>query len=177
MLGNSRERFFHREDTRVNRTAQDDLANLYAKLARDLAQLGVACRGCGRCCHFDEVDHTLFASALEIAFFRARVREDGIAPAAEVRPGRCPFQENGRCRAHAMRPLGCRVYFCLEGPLPGAPQASAPPSPAREEHARALERLSAEAHGELKRIHERHGLPWRYGPFLAALARSIAPEA
>jgi Fe-S-cluster containining protein len=27
----------------------------------------------------------------------------------------CPFQVDGLCSTHAIRPLGCRVYFCQAG--------------------------------------------------------------
>ncbi|MFH0911489.1 MAG: YkgJ family cysteine cluster protein [Planctomycetota bacterium] len=136
------------------------LEALYGDLSRDLEPLGLACRRCGRCCHFDEVEHRLFASRLERLYLLERARESGVAPRTAP-AGRCPFQTEEACLVHAMRPLGCRVFFC---------DLAQSPLPAGERQAR-LEALSAEYHNRLQALHRALGVAWDYGPLLEALAR------
>jgi Fe-S-cluster containining protein len=137
--------------------ALDDLAALYRDL-EDRFGAADGCSACGRCCHFEAVDHILYATDLELACLRRGAAASGQRPHA-LASDRCPFQDaSGRCRVHTHRPLGCRLYLCEgEGadPLPGG----------------GVHTASAEAlHEQLRAIHRRHDLPWRYRPFLRALA-------
>lgn len=129
------------------------LATLYGEVAQAVADMQHACKACGQCCRFAEMGHTLFASQLEVAY---HVRHHGARAVADM--DICPWQEGAACAAREGRPLGCRVFFC---------DASGP-------DAERQERVSAEAHMRLKVLHETHGIPYRYGPFLRqidALAR------
>jgi Fe-S-cluster containining protein len=132
--------------------AREALGDLYAEAAAALAELG-ACAACGRCCHFEQMGHTLFATELELAYLRQGTAEAGREAPGAARPGRCPWQAGARCLAHAWRPLGCRVFLC------------------EPVDAGALAAASEELHWRLRRLHERHGLAYRYGPFLQAPAR------
>ncbi len=118
---------------------------LYRELDAELA--GLSCAGCGRCCHFDEVDHLLYASRLERLYLAqtARVPDQPDAPPELLAAGlRCPFQQHNRCLAREGRVLGCRLHFCAaENP-----------------------ELSERWHGRLKRLHEELGEEWEYGPLL-----------
>ena len=124
-----------------------DLERLYRWLQPRSEAGSAACRACGRCCRFSEMDHILYATALEVAFFMSH---HGMRPVP--RTDVCPWQEGNHCTAREGRPLGCRVYFC------------AGMTPADEEA------LSTESHAELRAIHDRHALPWHYAPFLQLLA-------
>jgi len=119
----------------------DPLDALYRDLACELEALGPVCAACGRCCHFDEVDHVLYASALE------RERLAALAgPASAAPPGRCPWQEGANCRAREGRLLGCRLHFCRL-------------DPAQRER---LEEISERYHRRLRALHEEAGREWEY---------------
>lgn len=124
---------------------------LYRDLDAELARLGVACRGCGECCHFDKVDHILYASELE----RRLLAVDAVpssnpdASVEQLSGGlRCPFQERGRCMAREGRVLGCRLHFC-SWPEHG------------DEFA-----FTENWHGRLKALHDDLGVEWGYRPLL-----------
>ena len=147
-------------DKTQSRKAIQGLENLYADLDAEIERLGLECRGCGRCCHFDEMEHTLFASDLEIDFLLDAVA--GTAPAAK--PGRCPFQADEKCRAHNCRPLGCRLYFCRVGggrALGGEVKAR-------------LDELSSKFHQRLKELHKDLGIKWHYRSLLLVLKEKLS---
>ena len=63
----------------------------------------------------------------------------------------CPYQIDNRCTVHAVRPMGCRVFFC---------------EPGTEDWQRdAYERF----HARMQRLHTAHGLVYRYMEWRAAL--------
>lgn len=68
------------------------------------------CRQSGECCRFEAYGHRLFVSVMEMARFRQGL-ERGQDTSTWDGTG-CPFQAGGRCTVHAVRPFGCRVYFC-----------------------------------------------------------------
>jgi len=123
-----------------------ELARLYDFINRELEGLPGRCERCGECCRFGEGVPTLYATAVEAALVLWWVGE-------EPRPtGRaCPFLEDGSCRVHPVRPIGCRTHFC------------------RDEHRSAHEALHERVLGELKAVCRRALLEWRYEPFLALL--------
>ncbi|MEM6394307.1 MAG: hypothetical protein AAF797_16195 [Planctomycetota bacterium] len=105
------------------------LRNLYAELDAAIAERGPTCWQSGKCCNFDAYGHRLYVTALEIAWFRRQLlaidpQPDTTADATTPRvslqqfaeqPGACPYQVGGACSTHAIRPLGCRVFFCQKG--------------------------------------------------------------
>jgi Fe-S-cluster containining protein len=92
------------------RSLRASLRILYDDLARDIAKAGPVCDLSGRCCRFNEWDHTLFLSGIEAKL----LIEDAPPPVRALDDGvTCPWQnERGHCTAREARPLGCRVYFC-----------------------------------------------------------------
>lgn len=111
------------------------LEGLYAETAREIAERGPVCWASGRCCNFEKAGHRLYATGLETAFTITRLGavggDDAAASglpqfpagptkrpltagtlAAALEAGGCPFQAENLCSVHAIRPLGCRVYFC-----------------------------------------------------------------
>jgi Fe-S-cluster containining protein len=64
----------------------------------------------------------------------------------------CPFQLNGLCDVHLIRPFGCRVFFCDETSM--------------QWQSDQYERL----HCELKRLHDELNVPYFYVEWRDALA-------
>ncbi len=121
-----------------------ELEALYSQLDAEVARHAPVCRISGRCCRFREYGHTLFLSAPECAYLLSRAPK----PSRPLDDGEtCPWQdEQGRCTAREARPLGCRVYFCdpvYEGAAPV---------------------ITEEFLARLKRLVDRHELPWSYAP-------------
>jgi Fe-S-cluster containining protein len=69
-----------------------------------------ACAVSGRCCRFEEYGHRLYVTTLELAAF-IRGLNDDRSPGAWDGTG-CPFQRSKLCTVHAIRPFGCRMFFC-----------------------------------------------------------------
>jgi hypothetical protein len=122
-----------------DRAAAAELLQLYEKVEADLAaRPGLFCEKSGRCCRFREAGHDLFLTALE---FREMVRGGG--PRAESEKGVCPWLEEGLCGNREGRALACRTYFCSD-------------------EAQAAE-VTERWHAEIRRIHDRHRVPYDYG--------------
>ncbi len=110
-------------DTSVDRA----IASLYAELDREIAARRPTCWISGRCCNFEAFGHKLYVTGLEIAWFLSKlcgsvpqatvpVRAPQESWQARLEPaGVCPFQINKLCSVHAVRPLGCRIFFCQDG--------------------------------------------------------------
>lgn len=117
------------------------------------------CLASGRCCRFEAHGHRLYVTGLEVAWFLDRLAvEEGraleaAAIDAAVERGDCPFLEGGRCTVHAIRPFGCRSYFC---------------DPRAGWQAAAYERW----HARVRALHDERSLPYAYGEWRAML-RSV----
>jgi Fe-S-cluster containining protein len=130
------------------------LQALYAELDSEIASLAPVCVLSGRCCRFQEYDHTLFLSEAEAAVLIA----DAPPPTRPLDEGAtCPWQdEHGRCGARNARPLGCRVYFC---------------DPNFDGHAEPLtERYLA----RIRLLVDELGLPWNYARLHSHLHAAVA---
>lgn len=125
-----------------------DLEGVYAALEAELAVLRPRCELSGRCCRFNEFGHQLWTTGLELDYLLAYETPPGTST-----PGVCPYLREGRCGAREHRMLGCRIYFCD----PGYQEAMGP--------------LYERFHRDVKAIHVRHGIAYRYGELLAELAR------
>ena len=128
-----------------------DLRRLYDRVEAASARGPERCLGGGACCRFDLAGHRLYVSTGELALLVSQGGADGLEPGRSVRL-RCPYQYGPRCRARAVRPLGCRVYFCR---------------PVCPEHARAR---YEKYHRLIRLLHHRHRLPYRYVELTSALA-------
>ncbi|MBN1489860.1 MAG: hypothetical protein JXA69_08080 [Phycisphaerae bacterium] len=129
----------------IRRAAERDdvvsaMAAFYEILDAAIAAHEPLCQNRGDCCRFDEYGHNLFVTPLEAAYFLAKHGPSGTTEAT----GGCPYQIDGRCRARAGRPLGCRVFHC-------DPNAQTWQSPLTEEHL-----------AKLRALHERLGVPYAY---------------
>ncbi len=131
----------------------------------------------GRCCRFDDYGHRLYVTTIELAAFiaelrgvavaspRTPVRSPGVeglrdddlavlvaSPRTPVRsPGGCPFQVDRLCGVHAIRPFGCRIFFC-------DPRAA-------DWQVEQYEQF----HSQLRLLHETWDVPYFYVEWRAAL--------
>jgi Fe-S-cluster containining protein len=129
---------------------RDAIANVYRALqdAIDLRQ--PLCVSSGRCCRFEEYGHRLFVTTMEMAAFVSQL--DRPLQPADCNGRGCPFQLNGLCDVHRLRPFGCRIFFCDETSTAW--------------QAEQYERL----HAELKRLHTELDVPYFYVEWREALA-------
>jgi len=146
------------------------LSQLYAGLDQAVADYGPTCWSSGKCCKFESYGHRLYVTGLEIAYFHQRrvevTMKDTLATAAGELTGRdvrldqvtpvpladaCRYQVEGKCSVHAIRPLGCRIFFCQEGTDDWQQQTY-----------EAFQR-------ELMALHESHAIPYHYMEWRAGL--------
>jgi len=131
----------------------DRVAAVYRAADAAVAAAGPRCEASGRCCRFTEYGHTLFLSDLEAEY----LLESAPPVVGPVTRDGCPFQVGGLCTARERRPLGCRVYFC---------------DPSFQQR---MPEIIEAGIGELKRIADDFGRPWRYAPlhvFLGEASRA-----
>jgi Fe-S-cluster containining protein len=130
------------------------LAAVYAIVADQISLQSPACWASGRCCSFEKAGHRLYTTGLEAAYCVVRLEEPLTSQAvalARIR-GDCPFLKSNLCTVHAIKPLGCRVYFC-------------------DRSARSWqEELSERALSMIRDIHTRHNLQYHYGEWRSLLA-------
>lgn len=81
---------------------------IYSDLQAEIDRRRPVCQLSGRCCRFDEYGHRLYVTTIELAAFGAPPWPATAMPT----PGGCPFQIGKLCGVHAIRPFGCRVFFC-----------------------------------------------------------------
>lgn len=154
-----------------------ELRSLYADLDAAVAARGPRCDQSGRCCKFDTYGHRLYVTALEIAWFIRSVRSsESRVPSLQTErglrifdsgrgtrdPGQsqdaCVYQVDGLCTTHAVRPLGCRVFFCE----PGTEEWQ------HATYERFIDRLRA--------MHDRLGVEYRYLEWRAGLDEAAAAQ-
>ena len=139
------------------------LRQLYQQLDQAVQSRGPTCWVSGRCCNFDAYGHRLYVTGLEIAWVVAQATGDDPSDQPPTSQGLqllqtqvsthgpCPFQVNNLCGVHAIRPMGCRVFFCQAGTDQWQ----------HEVYEDFLSRLRA--------LHDHHTLPYRYLEWRAGL--------
>lgn len=136
------------------------IRGLYADIDQAVAERRPVCNASGRCCRFEEYGHRLYVTGLEIAWFLRQLADDGGQNGNDFRLQQaasspsCPYQINGLCSTHTIRPLGCRVFFCEQGTEAWQQD--------RTEHF-----LNA-----LKQVHTQHELPYAYMEWRVGLAEA-----
>ncbi|MFZ4574463.1 MAG: hypothetical protein ACOYN0_08705 [Phycisphaerales bacterium] len=134
------------------------LEAVYACIAEAVQARGPACWASGRCCNFRRAGHLLYVTGLETAYAIDRL---GGPPAAvdldaALARGDCPYLAANLCGVHTVKPLGCRVYFCDESAQ------------------RWQEELSERGLSMIRRLHDEHGIDYRYGEWRAMLAGFVS---
>src|SRR5215203_740973 len=124
---------------------------VYANLAVEVDRRRPVCVVSGRCCRFEEFGHRLYVTTLELAAFLhgyergQSARPRALTQAIESWDGAgCPFQVAKLCGVHAIRPFGCRMFFC--------------DATSTDWQNEAYETF----HARLKRAHEELGVPYFY---------------
>jgi Fe-S-cluster containining protein len=123
------------------------ILDVYENVSRAAQDEQTLCLGGGACCRFDLFDHRLYVTLGELAML---VQTDPPEP-ARIEQNRCPYQQGPRCMARENRPLGCRVFFCRQGP--GADHTA----------------IYEPAHDEICRLHDAHDIPYAYVELIFAL--------
>lgn len=131
---------------------RDAVLRVYEEVQREIDGRRPLCVMSGRCCRFEEYGHRLFVTTAELAVFThdLSVISRPAAPGAWDGTG-CPFQSGKMCSVHAIRPFGCRMFFC--------------DSTVTDWQNETYERF----HARLKRLHEELGVPYRYVEWRQAL--------
>lgn len=127
-------------DIELYRVSFNELNKFYECFDKELSKLPQPCTACGGCCNFEKAEHRLYVTALEAAYFFSHY----LPKKASV--DTCPYMESLLCTAREHRFLGCRSYFRLH-------------NKAESEQAQALHERALT---ELKELHRKHSLPWRY---------------
>jgi Fe-S-cluster containining protein len=91
--------------------ARRAVQQVYDDLQRAIDERRPICNASGRCCRFEEFDHRLYVTTLELAAFVYELELRGL-PREKWDGTGCPFQISGLCSVHTIRPFGCRIFFC-----------------------------------------------------------------
>jgi Fe-S-cluster containining protein len=125
------------------------VGRIYHDLQAEIDRRKPLCAASGRCCRFEEFGHRLFITTIELAKF-AHDREGGVLSDEVMESvgnwdGRgCPFQVEGLCGVHLIRPFGCRIFFC--------------DSTATDWQQEQYEHF----HAQMKQLHQEMGVPYYY---------------
>jgi Fe-S-cluster containining protein len=140
---------------------------IYARLQVEIDRRKPICVASGKCCHFESYGHRLYVTTLELATFvndlnagsevlrRAGSIGEESGSSEYLRTGLdtggCPLQKGKLCGVHAIRPFGCRIFFC--DPTAGQWQ----------------QQQYELFHAELKQLHDRFEIPYFYVEWRFAL--------
>jgi Fe-S-cluster containining protein len=124
---------------------------LYADVQGEIDARRPVCVVSGRCCRFEEFGHRLFVTTAELAAFIHDLPAFPVRAGGEWDGTGCPFQSGKICSVHAIRPFGCRMFFC--------------DATSTDWQNETYERF----HARLKRLHEELGVPYRYVEWRQAL--------
>lgn len=122
------------------------------------------CARSGCCCRFEQFGHRLYLTTLELATFQRQFRLLKPLPHRLLQSIRnwtgdgCPFQVANLCGVHAIRPLGCRLFFCDTTAI-------------QWQH-----ELYERFHHQIKRLHEQLQIPYFYLEWRQALRAAGMPS-
>lgn len=138
-----------------NLTLLAHIRNLYRRADALIAAHRPVCFQSGRCCQFARMQHSLFVTTAELAYFLHVTQLDRIE---DLTQETCPFQHQGpvRCTARQGRPLGCRIFHC---------------DPASQWW---QQDLYNQLHGRLRQLHEQFALEYYYAEWLTVLRAAKA---
>jgi len=125
------------------------VGEIYAAIAAEIDARKPICAMSGKCCRFEEYGHRLYLTTIELAAFTAQLQNK---PVENWSGQGCPFQLGKLCSVHAIRPMGCRLFFC-------------DPASTDWQQTR-YERF----HADLKYLHTRFNVPYLYCEWRTALS-------
>src|SRR5688500_6043924 len=140
----------HVLDASLRREVLAAVARVYRELQHEIELRKPLCSASGECCRFDRYGHRLYVTTLELAAFLAQLPASQPQQTDWDGTG-CPFQLDGRCSVHPIRPFGCRIFFC--------DPTSADWQTHRYEH----------FHAQLKQLHRDLNVPYHYVEWRQAL--------
>jgi Fe-S-cluster containining protein len=152
-------------DAAARADVREAVGRVYADLQTEVERRRPVCIASGRCCRFEEFGHRLFVTTMELAAFvyglpDLNPRGPIPSPASPWDGTGCPFQVRKLCGVHAIRPFGCRMFFCDATSTGWQNQA--------------YERF----HARLKALHEDLNVPYRYIEWRAAISMlGVQPDA
>lgn len=94
------------------RDVAEALEAVYHELAERTAARRPRCDRSGRCCRFEEFGHRLYVTTIELSGFVQGLRDMPVNPRVAWDGSGCPFQKDGLCSVHEIRPFGCRLFYC-----------------------------------------------------------------
>jgi len=134
---------------------QNAILALHNDIGNRVSEQEPVCTASGRCCNFERFGHRLYTTGLEVALtLDSLPTEHTLKPgdvADAIARGTCPFVVDRLCGVHPVRPAGCRVYFC---------DTSAQLW---------VNDLAERAAEEIKAIHDRFNIEYRYAEWRALL--------
>ena len=144
-------------DAAAQGALRTELETIYERTADAITARGPVCWASGRCCNFEKAGHRLYVTGLEAAYV---LTSGGVLTKAMLEEARgrggCGFAAGNLCGVHGIKPLGCRIYFCD----------------------RSAQEWQQELHeqmlGELRGLHERWDIAYRYGEWGAMLELLLA---
>jgi uncharacterized protein len=77
---------------------------------------GWSCLCSTDCCHFEQREPSVTRAEWEL--IAKEIKRQG-RKLPSLKGDECPFLVDKRCSVYAVRPLGCRTYFCRDGSGPG----------------------------------------------------------
>ena len=139
---------------------REAVSRLYADVKNEVDARRPVCVVSGRCCRFEEFGHRLYVTTIELAAFVHGLEAQADRHVSSPWDGTgCPFQVRKLCGVHAIRPFGCRMFFC--------------DATSTEWQNRAYEQF----HARLKALHEKLDVPYRYVEWRAGLEMLGIPAA
>ncbi len=87
--------------------AFNELEEIYRQVDTEISAEKVICHQCGKCCNFWENGMRLYIYNLEREYIKKH-----FPNMLHLNSGCCGAQEKKLCKAHLIRPLGCRTQFC-----------------------------------------------------------------
>jgi len=162
--------------------ALNAVRSIYSRLQIEIDRRKPLCVASGKCCNFESYGHRLYVTTLELATFMQDLNNFTVTrasgPRAETSNQRslkiftqsaraggpchdeippkigpaCALQAGKLCGVHAIRPFGCRIFFC---------------DPTATDWQQQQYELF---HAELKQLHERFEIPYCYVEWRSALA-------
>lgn len=143
-------------DAAARAEVRQEVQGIYQQVTEAIDRRRPVCEASGRCCRFEQFGHRLFVTTMELAAFihaldKGSVSSELQASVASWQGSGCPFQVGRLCGVHAIRPFGCRIFFC--------------DSTSTAWQAEQYEQF----HAALKRAHDRLRVPYYYVEWRAAL--------
>lgn len=129
----------------------EQLKIIYAELEEELDQRERPCTACGKCCHFTQAEHRLYASSLELAYLWDRHPHQEA-----IKEDRCPYQVEGQCSVRHERLIGCRTYYRLH----------------QDDDRQAAEAAYEKALDKIKSILRKNNIDWEYRDLMSLFSKT-----